>query len=78
MKLYEERTNMSTLNVELLTDEEMSKIFKVDKATIVTWVHRKKIPDEAIFKLPFTKKGTRRFIKSKIEEWINGGLQTQE
>jgi transposase len=78
MKLYEERINMSTLNVELLTDEEMSKIFKVDKATIVTWVHRKKIPDEAIFKLPFTKKGTRRFIKSKIEDWINGGLQTQE
>lgn len=69
---------MSTLNVELLTDEEMSKIFKVDKATIVTWVHRKKIPNEAIFKLPLTKKGTRRFIKSKIEEWINGGLQTQE
>lgn len=78
MKLYEERNNMSTLNIELLTDEELSKIFKVDKATIITWVHRKKIPGQAIFKLPNSKKGTRRFIKSKIEEWINGGLQTQE
>lgn len=78
MKLRKERRNMSILNVELLTDEEMSRIFKVDKATIITWVHRKKIPDAAIFKLPCTKKGTRRFIKSKIEEWINGSLQTEK
>lgn len=63
--------------LELLTDEDLARFFKVEKATIITWVNRNKIPKEAIFKLPGTKKGTRRFIKSKIEEWINGCLQTQ-
>lgn len=64
---------------ELLTDEDLAKIFKVKTSTIRTWVNRGIITDEQMFKLPYSQKGTRRFIKSKIEEWIktNGCIQTQ-
>lgn len=64
------------MQIELLTDIEMSEIFKVEKQTILTWVNRGKIPKNAIFKLPGTKRGTVRFIRSKIEDWINDSLQT--
>lgn len=64
------------MTLELLTDTEVSELFKVEKETIITWVNRGKIPDKVMFKLPNTKKGTRRFIKSRLEDWINGCLQT--
>ena len=60
---------------EILLDEnEMAELFKVQPTTIRTWKNRKKIPSEVMFKLPDTKKGTVRFIKSKVEDWVNGRL----
>ncbi len=76
MKFFKFIGEKIEMEIELLTDVEMSKIFKVEKQTIITWVNRGKIPKNAIFKLPGTKKGTIRFIKAKIEDWINGCLQT--
>lgn len=60
--------------MELLTDEEVSKMMKVKLETVRTWVHRNVIPSQIIFKVPGSK-GTRRFIKSRLEDWINGSLQ---
>lgn len=59
---------------ELLTNEELAAIFKVKKETVRSWKNRNQIPEEVMFKLPGTKKGTVRFIKSKVYEWINGDL----
>lgn len=64
-------------DIELLTIEEVSKLFKVDANTISTWVHRNKIPEAVMFKIP-GKRTARRFIKNRLEAWINGSLQTQE
>jgi|GEM_PF-2075810 len=62
--------------LELLTEEEVSKIFKVKKSTINTWYGRDMIPEGIVLKMGTGKKGTKRFIKSKLEEWIlNGCLQ---
>ena len=65
--------------MNLLTDKDLSEIFKVKVSTIRTWVNRGIIPDELIFKLPNYPKGTRRFIESRVMEWIetNGCIQTQ-
>ena len=60
---------------ELLTDVELAEIFKVKKETIRSWKNRKQIPEEVMFKLPGTKKGTVRYIKEKVEMWIKGELQ---
>ena len=62
------------MEIELLTTKEVSKLFKVEESTVRTWLNRNKIPEAAIFKLPDTKKGTTRFIKSKLEDWISGCL----
>ena len=58
----------------LITDKEFAKLMKVSPMTIRTWVKRGKIPQKIIFKLPDTTKGTTRFIKDKVIEWITGGL----
>lgn len=63
------------MEVILLNEEDLAKVFKVQPSTIRTWKNRKQIPEEVIFKLPDTKKGTVRFIKSKVEDWVNGRLQ---
>ena len=58
----------------LITDKEFAKLMKVTPMTIRTWVRRKKIPNEIIFKLPDTTKGTTRFIKDRVIQWITGGF----
>ena len=58
----------------LLTDVELAEYFKVKPKTIRTWKFRNQIPNEVIFKLPNTNKGTVRYIKSKVDAWINGTL----
>ena len=58
----------------LLTDEGLAGVFNVSVNTVRSWKHRNQIPEQVIFKLPNTKKGTVRYIKSKVEDWINGCL----
>lgn len=58
----------------LLTDKELAEFLKVNPNTIRGWKFRKQIPPEIIFKLPNTNKGTVRYIKSKVEAWVNGTL----
>ena len=60
--------------MELLTLDEMAEFFDVKVNTVKSWVQRKVIPREVIFKVG-KKRGTVRFIKSKLEDWINGSLQ---
>ena len=63
--------------MELLTFEEVANIFKVDVDTIKCWVQRGQLPRYVLWKLPNSKRGTVRIIKSKLEEWQqNGCLQT--
>jgi hypothetical protein len=57
----------------LITEQEFSQIMKVRPNTIRTWVRRKKIPKDIIFKLPDTTKGTTRFIKDRVIKWITAG-----
>lgn len=64
------------MEIELLTAEEVSKIFKVDINTVRSWVSRDKFPKEVMFKLPGGSRTCMRFIKSRLEDWINGCLQT--
>ena len=60
--------------MELLTIEDMAKFFDVKVNTVKCWVQNKTIPKEAIFKIG-KKRGTLRFIKSRVEDWINVSLQ---
>lgn len=60
--------------MELLTLDEMAEFFDVKVNTVKSWMQRKVIPGEVIFKVG-KKRGTVRFIKSKLEDWINGSLQ---
>lgn len=53
----------------LLDYKQMAKLFLVEESTVRNWVNRKQIPSDTIFKMP-GKKGTIRFIKPKVEEWI--------
>ena len=59
---------------ELLTDVGLADMFKVSRSTVRSWQSRGQIPKEVTFKLPGTKRGTVRYIKSKVESWINGCL----
>lgn len=61
-------------NELLLNDEGLANVFSVSVNTVRSWKHRNQIPEQVIFKLPNTKKGTVRYIKSKVEDWINGSL----
>lgn len=58
--------------MELLTYEDVAKMFGVKVNTIKSWLARKQIPKSVIFKIG-AKKGTVRFVKSKLEQWINDG-----
>ena len=58
----------------LLDDTDLADVFGVAVSTIRSWKTRGQIPKEVVFKLPGTKKGTIRYIKSKVESWINGKL----
>ena len=62
----------------LLTEEEVADLFRVKVSTIQTWTRQGKFPQEVFFKLPNSRRGIKRFIKTKLEEWIenNGCLQT--
>lgn len=60
------------MSLELLTDIEVSKLFKVERSTVNTWVNRGEIPKGIVVKIA----GTKRFIKEKLENWIyNDSLQ---
>ncbi len=71
---------MSEFEIEtktaLLTAEQLSKLFKLDRNTIYRWVSRNEIP---CVKLPG---GTTRFLVCEIEAWLrkqsmpNGELST--
>lgn len=63
--------------MELLTANEVAEILKVKESTILTWVNRKQFPEEVMFKFG-GKRGSRRFIKDKLEDWIYGCLQTKQ
>lgn len=58
----------------LLTDEDLAKIFQVEPSTVRSWRNRKKIPQEVMFKVSGGKKSTVRYIKTKVDDWINGCL----
>lgn len=58
----------------LLTETDLANIFGVKPSTIRVWKSRNQIPDKVMFKLPGTTKGTVRFVKSKVMDWINGCL----
>ena len=60
----------------LLNVDEVAELFSVKVGTVKSWVSRKQIPQDVIFKIG-TGKGTIRFKKSKLEDWINGSLQEQ-
>ena len=62
--------------IELLTTDEVAELFKVKENTIRAWVCREKFPKEVLFKLP-GKTACMRFIRDKLEDWINGRLQTE-
>ena len=59
------------MNDMLLNYEQMAKLFSVSESTVRSWVIQNKIPDNAIFKMP-GKKSVIRFIRSRVEDWING------
>nr|DAH14850.1 MAG TPA: helix-turn-helix domain protein [Caudoviricetes sp.] len=62
--------------IELMTAEDVAKIFQVDKSTVRSWVSRNKFPEQVLFKMPGGKASCTRFIKPRLEDWINGCLQT--
>ena len=63
--------------MEFLTFKEVAEVFKVDELTVKSWVQRGQLPKFVLWKLPNSKRGTIRIIKSKLEEWQqNGCLQT--
>lgn len=60
-----------------MTAEDVAELFKVKRSTVDSWVNRKQLPESIMFKIAGDK-SPRRFIKSKLEEWIlNGGLQEE-
>lgn len=64
---------MTTLEVGcLLTERQLAEIVQVKVGTVRTWVKRGMIPENAIFKLPNSPKGTIRFIEYKIKQWLTG------
>lgn len=60
----------------LLTANEVAEMFSVKVGTVKSWVSRGQLPEDVIFKIG-SGKGTVRFKKSKLEDWINGSLQKQ-
>lgn len=61
----------------LLTSEQVAEIFQVHPETIKTWLSRGNLPKELTIKIGGGR-GTRRFVRTKLEEFINNGsLPTQ-
>ncbi|MBO7735005.1 MAG: helix-turn-helix domain-containing protein [Methanobrevibacter sp.] len=56
--------------MELLSVAEVAKIMSVNERTLRTWINRKQIPDSVIFRIG----NTVRFVRSKFENWVNGGI----
>lgn len=62
----------------LLDVNEVAEMFSVKVGTVKSWVSRGTVPEDVLFKVGTGKKATRRFIKSKLEDWIHGRLQEQQ
>lgn len=62
------------MNDLLLDDNGLAEVFGVATSTVRSWKSRGQIPEQVIFKLPDTKKGTTRYIKERVNDWINGRL----
>ena len=58
------------IQMELLSVKDAASILSVKESTFRTWINRKQIPDCVIFRIG----NTVRIIKSKFENWINGGI----
>lgn len=57
----------------LLKLEDVAEMFKVSTHTVKGWLSNNKIPATCIFILPNSNgRGTRRFIKERLEDWANG------
>lgn len=57
--------------MELLSIKDASSILGVKESTFRTWITRKQIPVEVIFRIG----NTVRIIKPKFENWVvNGGI----
>lgn len=57
--------------MELLSIRDAASILSVKESTFRTWINRKQIPDNVIFRIG----NTVRIIKPKFENWvINGGI----
>ena len=58
----------------LLDDTGLAEVFGVATSTVRSWKSRGQIPEKVIFKLQDTKRGTTRYIKERVDDWINGRL----
>lgn len=57
--------------MELLSIKETAELLGVKESTVRTWINRKQIPIELIFRIG----NTVRIIKPKFENWVtNGGI----
>ena len=61
---------LSIANENLLTIKETSEIFKTQESTIRSWIRRKNLPPELVFKLG----GIVRIKKPLLEKFIGGEL----
>ena len=59
----------------LLKLHEVAEMFQVSTHTVKGWLSHNKIPATCIFVLPNSSgRGTRRFIRQRLEDWANGCL----
>jgi len=61
---------LSIANDNLLTIKETAEIFKTQESTIRSWIRRKNLPPELVFKLG----GIVRIKKPLLEKFIGGEL----
>lgn len=52
--------------MELLSIKDTASILDVKESTVRTWINRKQIPDDIIFRIG----NTVRIIKPKFENWV--------
>lgn len=55
--------------MELLSIKDTASILDVKESTVRTWINRKQIPDDIIFRIG----NTVRIIKPKFENWVTNG-----
>lgn len=61
--------------MSLLKLEDVAEMFQVSTHTVKGWLSNNKIPAACIFVLPNSNgRGTRRFIRQRLEEWANGSI----